>query len=151
MGFVRELGLGLLQVFVDVRAAQAKATRPPCACGHRPSVHRTTEWPRKTLLGPEHVQTVARDGWSKSDVRQFLFDHTGVPLREYRVDDGGEGTEDVGKYDEVTIDGERCYRKFSEPASVHIVVAGGTAGKFSAVIGGWHAGPRGSQMVTYRV
>lgn len=51
VGFVRELGLGLLQVFVDVRAAQAKATRPPCSCGHVPSVHRTTEWQRKTLLG----------------------------------------------------------------------------------------------------
>lgn len=56
VGFVRELGLGLLQVFVDVRAAQAKATRLPCSCGHRPSVHRTTEWPRKTLLGPVHVR-----------------------------------------------------------------------------------------------
>lgn len=103
------------------------------------------------VLSPEHVQTIKREGWSKTDVRQFLFDHTGVPVREYRVEDGGEGTEGVGKYDEVTIDGESCYRKFSEPASIHIVVAGGTAGKFSAVIGGWHAGPRGSQMVTYPV
>jgi len=55
-GFVRELGRGLLQVFVDVRAAQAKATRPPCACGPLPSVHRTTAWPRKTLLGPVQVR-----------------------------------------------------------------------------------------------
>ena len=31
------------------------------------------------------------------------------------------------------------------------VVAGGTAGKFSAVIGSWSTGPRGSQMVTYGV
>ncbi|MBU0661689.1 hypothetical protein KKG22_05980 [Patescibacteria group bacterium] len=49
--FVRELGLSLLQVFVDVRAAQAKATRQPCACGRLPDVHRSTQWPRKTLLG----------------------------------------------------------------------------------------------------
>ena len=28
-------------------------------------------------------------------------------------------------------------------------MAGGTAGKFSAVMGSWSAGPRGSQMVTY--
>ena len=48
----------------------------------------------------------------------------------------------------VVIDGERCYRKFSSPSAIHLVVAGGTAGKFSAVIGGWSAGPRGSQMVT---
>lgn len=56
VSFVRELGLGLLQVFVDVRAAQAKATRQPCSCGAPPSVHRTTEWRRKTLLGPVLVR-----------------------------------------------------------------------------------------------
>lgn len=54
--FVRNLGLGLLQMFVDVRAAQAKATRQPCSCGHLPSVHRTTQWQRKTLLGPVLVR-----------------------------------------------------------------------------------------------
>jgi len=32
-----------------------------------------------------------------------------------------------------------------------IVVVGGTAGKFSAVIGSWAAGPRGSEMVTYPI
>jgi hypothetical protein len=51
VSFVRDLGLGLLQVFVEVRAAQAKATRQPCSCGRLPSVHRTTDWERKTLLG----------------------------------------------------------------------------------------------------
>jgi hypothetical protein len=54
--FIRELGLGLLQVFVEVRVAQAKATRQPCSCGQLPSVHRTTQWSRKTLLGPVFVR-----------------------------------------------------------------------------------------------
>ena len=54
-----------------------------------------------------------------------------------------------GMYKEITIDGEPCYQKFRAPESIKIVVAGGTAGKFSAVIGSWSAGPRGSQMVTY--
>ena len=49
------------------------------------------------------------------------------------------------------IDGEPCYLKFREPAAIKIVVAGGTAGKFSAVISSWAAGPRGSQMVTYPI
>jgi hypothetical protein len=31
------------------------------------------------------------------------------------------------------------------------VVAGGTAGKFSAVLGSWVTGPTGSQMVTYPI
>ena len=52
VSFVRKLGVGLLQTFVDVRAIQAKKDRLPCACGNPTSVHRTTNWPRKTLLGP---------------------------------------------------------------------------------------------------
>jgi hypothetical protein len=103
------------------------------------------------VLCPEHVKTIHHDGWSKADVRQYLFERTGVPVREYESGDGGEGTQHVAAYTEVTIDGQRCYRKFASPESIHIVVAGGTAGKFSAVIGSWAAGPRGSQMVTYPV
>ena len=66
------------------------------------------------------------------------------------ANDGGEGTQHAASYAEVEIDGERCYRKFTSPSAIHLVVAGGTAGKFSAVIGSWSTGPRGSQMVTYR-
>ena len=56
LDFVRELGRGLLQTFVDVRSVQARAARRPCSCGSPPSVHRTTRWPRKTLLGPVLVE-----------------------------------------------------------------------------------------------
>ena len=49
------------------------------------------------------------------------------------------------------IDGEPNYRKFARPEAIQILVAGGPAGKFSAVIGSWAAGPRGSQMVTYPI
>jgi hypothetical protein len=119
----------------------------------------STAWSHRSCVGrealvvlcPEHVKTIVRDGWSKVEVRQFLFEHTGVPVRHYEAADGGEGTQHVASYAEVAIDGERCYRKFTTPESIHLVVTGGTAGKFSAVIGGWSAGPRGSQMVTYPV
>ncbi len=63
----------------------------------------------------------------------------------------GEGTQSIKSYDRITIDGEPCYRKFRERNGIKIVVAGGTAGKFSAVIGSWATGPRGSQMVTYPI
>ncbi len=102
------------------------------------------------VLCPEHVKTVARDGFTKESARDFLFENTGIPHRHY--DDGhGEGVALVGTYQTVTIDGEPCYRKFAKPESIKIVVAGGTAGKFSAVIGSWATGPRGSQMVTYPI
>jgi hypothetical protein len=102
------------------------------------------------VLGPEHVKTIHRDGFSKNDVRQFLFENTGIPVRCYD-DEPGEGVAMRGMYKEILIDGERCYQKFRVPESIKIVVAGGTAGKFSAVVGSWSAGPRGSQMVTYPV
>jgi hypothetical protein len=102
------------------------------------------------VLCPEHVSTVAADGFSKNDARDFLFEHTGVPLRAFSHE-GAEGTQDRDSYVEVLIDGEPHYRKFDDPSQIRIVVAGGTAGKFSAVLGGWLAGPRGSQSVTYPI
>lgn len=105
------------------------------------------------VLCPEHVKTLQRDGFTRQQVRQFLFENTGVPVRYYQGehDDGGEGTQMVTKYQEIVIAGEPCYRKFRSPESLHIVVAGGTAGKFSAVIGSWATGPAGSQVVTYPI
>jgi len=103
------------------------------------------------ILGPEHAATLDRDGFSKRQTREFLYENTGVAVRAYEEDDGGEGTQLRASYEETTIAGERCYRKFRSPEAIGIVVAGGTAGKFSAVIGSWATGPRGSQVVTYPV
>jgi hypothetical protein len=103
------------------------------------------------VLSPEHVNTIHRDGFSKRDVREFLFEHTGVPVRWYEDDEPGEGLGERATFEEVKIDGELCYRKFRSPDAIHIVIAGGPAGKFSAVLGSWATGPRGSQMVTYPV
>jgi hypothetical protein len=102
------------------------------------------------VLCPEHVKTLQRSGFTKATVREFLFEHTGVPVREYD-DEDGEGTQYVKLYEQVMIGGEPCYRKFQRPEAIKIIVAGGTAGKFSAVIGSWATGPRGSQMVAYPI
>ena len=102
------------------------------------------------VLCPEHVKTLHRDGFTKRAVREFLFENTGIPLRQFE-DGAGEGTPHVKLYKQAVIDGEPCYLKFTEPSAIKLVVAGGTAGKFSAVIGSWAAGARGSQMVTYPI
>lgn len=103
------------------------------------------------VLGPEHVKTIHRDGFSKPDIRQFLFENTGVPVRCYADGEVGEGMQLRHLYKEIMIDGEPCYQKFRTPESIKLVVSGGTAGKFSAVLGSWSTGPRGSQMVTYPI
>jgi hypothetical protein len=103
------------------------------------------------VLGPEHVKTLHRDGFTRQQVRRFLFENTGVPLRYYSAKDNGEGTQFAAQYREIAIQGEACYQKFRAPESIKIFVAGGTAGKFSAVLGSWATGPAGSQMVTYPI
>ena len=104
------------------------------------------------IFSPEHASTLGRGGMTKSEVREFLFNNTGVPLRDYE-DPTAEGAQPGARklYDEISIDGEPCYRKFAKPERIHLMVAGGPAGKFSAVLGSWASGPRGSQMVTYPI
>jgi hypothetical protein len=65
------------------------------------------------VIGPEHARTIAGDGWTKTDVREFVCERA-----------------------RVTVDGVTT-PKFREPAVLRIVVAGGTAGRFSAWIPGW--------------
>ncbi len=102
------------------------------------------------VICPEHAATIAADGFSKEAARDFLFENTGVPLRAF-AHEGTEGTQLADSYEEILIDGEPHYRKFTTPSQILLVVAGGTAGKFSGVIGGWLSGPRGSQILSYPV
>ena len=104
------------------------------------------------VFSPEHAETIGRSGMARRQTAEFLFDNTGVPLREYE-DPTAEGAQPAARqaYEEIVIDGEPCYRKFRKPDNLHLLVAGGPAGKFSAVMGSWAAGPRGSQMVTYPI
>lgn len=101
------------------------------------------------VIGPEHAKTLAAGGLSKSDVRKFLFENSGV-----RIDamaEGVEGAKFKMLYPRITIDGEERFQKFRSEQSIRIIVAGGTAGKFSAVLGSWVTGPIGSQLVTYPI
>jgi thiol-disulfide isomerase/thioredoxin len=160
-----ERGLSIGQSAVSLFAAEA----PHGVSEHKSRTARgvlkaiaytlATVWSYRNCLGfeamvvlcPEHVRTIHRDGFSKRDVREFLFENTGVPLRCYQNTEPGEGTQERTMYKEIAIDGEPCYQKFRTPEAIKICVAGGTAGKFSAVLGSWSAGPRGSQMVTYPI
>jgi len=156
-----ELGFGVHQSTVTLFAAEAphgvSEHRARSAKGVLKAISHAmaTVWSYRAcmgtealvVLGLEHARTIHGDGFRKEDVREFLFNKTGIPVRAY--DDDGDGTNQTHLYQEIIIDGERCYQKFRSPENISIVVAGGGAGKFSAVIGSWAAGPRGSQRVTY--
>jgi hypothetical protein len=106
------------------------------------------------VLSPEHAQTIAADGFSQKDVRQFLYDKVTLSLDDLAP--GKEGGEGFGSGllrafgDKGLVVGDRV-RKFRSPDSLFVVVAGGTAGRFSVAIPGWVADDLGSTPVTKRI
>ena len=108
------------------------------------------------ILGPEHAKTFAQDGWSKNDIRQFLFEKIRRPFRELKPGvNGGEGAgvsmlKGVNAQQEPPSD-ETLYAKFPNPESILILVAGGTAGRFSAAVPGLVRGKSGSTITTKEI
>jgi hypothetical protein len=104
------------------------------------------------VLSPEHARTVAGDGWDKARVRRFLWERLRRPVRDLRPGvDGGEGlpAHVLAKFPRPETD-ETLIAKLREPDNLKLVVAGGTAGRFSAVIPGWTF-PKMSRMVFRRI
>jgi hypothetical protein len=83
------------------------------------------------VLGPEHAATIAADGWLKSDVQKFLFEHARVPLK--RAKHGGMwGMQDWPKWLDLQNDATRIpvVRRWEDMV---VLVAGG-AGKHSSCV-----------------
>ena len=91
------------------------------------------------VLGPEHVGYIKKAGWSKQRVKEFLFETAQRPLEEWRAS-GAPVTGEPGTLIPVAKD----------PDSINLIVAGGAAGGFSAVIPLWLRGA-GSRSVTREV
>ena len=104
------------------------------------------------VLSPEHAHTVAGDGWGKAEMREFLWARLRKPVRELIPGvDGGEGlpAHVLAKFPRPETDGT-LIAKFREPGNLKFVVAGGTAGRFSAVIPGWTF-PKSSRMIWRKI
>ena len=99
------------------------------------------------VVGPEHAQTFRNDGWSKADLKRFLVETVRRPYRELLPDEAsGEGTNLRFLPDPPAPD--ELIPKFASVEDLHVVVAGGTAGRFSVVIPGWLGTKNGSRAVT---
>jgi hypothetical protein len=102
------------------------------------------------VVGPEHARTFADDGWSRGDLQRFLHDTIRRPYGQLVPDEGnGEGTNlRFGRTPPAT---DTLVPKFPSADEVHVVVAGGTAGRFSMAIPGWLGTKNGSQPVSKKV
>ena len=95
------------------------------------------------VLAGEHMQTIAKDGWDKKRIRQFLFDNT--KNSHAHLKRTGRMSGDLKPGDETAM------RPLVEtPDDILVVAAGGRAGAFSAYIPGWGSA-RSSQAVTKEI
>ena len=123
-----------------------------------PKLHRMGEV--LLVVSPEHTRTFTRDGYSKTDLRARIQEVTARPLRELLPDDECQKGMALGAIpkDLRGPDGsptaealDTPFPKFRRDEDILIMVGGGTAGKFSAVLGGWASGAAGSTAVTVEV
>jgi hypothetical protein len=100
------------------------------------------------VVGPEHARLFREEGWDRSRVCQELLARSQRPAVDLARGAGGiaEGIEERW-----VTDPAAPVPKFASPDRVLIVHAGGDAGLFSMVYGGWVAGELGSEPVTRSV
>src|SRR5271170_2561565 len=96
------------------------------------------------VVCPEHERTFRNAGWSKARLYEELYRLCDIPGEELVA--GARGIAEGGP---ASLAG-RSVNKF-RPGGLLIVRAGGGAGMFSGIIGGWSSGTRGSVPVTKEV
>jgi hypothetical protein len=92
----------------------------------------STNWwplaePSVFVICPEHAEMFRAAGWSKQQLREFMFDAVRRPAADLRR---GETTPVVARADPADMIG-----KWASPESIVLLVAGGEAGRYSAVLG----------------
>lgn len=98
------------------------------------------------IVPPEHVDTFAKDGWSKDQVREQIQLATMRPARELVRDETCAEGLPMAAAERIGLD--TFVPKFRSKEMITLIVAGGEAGKFAAYLGGWVSGPMGSSMTT---
>jgi hypothetical protein len=94
------------------------------------------------VLAGEHMRTIAADGWSKADIRTFVFENTKNTVAHFKRTGRWPGA--VKPEDESTL-----RPLVLTPEDILVVAAGGRAGSFSCYIPGW--GSRTSSQAVTKV
>lgn len=88
-------------------------------------------------LGLEHARTIAKHGWTRNDIKSYLWMHSGNRFAEHSRD------HHYGKVYNRNL--PKWYKRgpdswipiVEHPDRIHLFVIGGDAGRFSAFIPGW--------------
>jgi hypothetical protein len=92
------------------------------------------------VLAGEHMRTIAADGWSKADIRKFIFENSTNTVAHFKRTARMPGA--------VKPEDETATRPLVQsPDDILVVAAGGRAGSFSCFIPGW-ASRTSSEAVT---
>ena len=92
------------------------------------------------VLAGEHMRTIAADGWSKAEIRKFIFENSTNTVAHFKRTARMPGA--------VKPEDETANRPIVQsPDDILVVAAGGRAGSFSCFIPGW-ASRTSSEAVT---
>ncbi len=89
------------------------------------------------VLGLEHANTIAQHGWTRSDIRNYLWMHSGNAFRLISRDHryGKVYNRNLPKW--VKRDPDSRIPIVPSADNIHLFVMGGEAGRFSVFIPGW--------------
>jgi hypothetical protein len=89
------------------------------------------------VLGVEHARMIASHGWNRSDVRMYLWSNAGNSFGALSFDHryGKVYNRSLPKW--IRRAPESHVPLVARPEDIHLFVAGGAAGRFSAFIPGW--------------
>ena len=86
------------------------------------------------VLCPEHVTICRKEGWTKAQIRDAVFERAVRPLADFKRLSGLPDSAITAQ------DARAVHHNIDTPADLLIVTAGGKAGGFSALIPPWAAG-----------
>ncbi|MBW3618882.1 MAG: thioredoxin, partial [Actinobacteria bacterium] len=99
------------------------------------------------VVCPEHARTFGEAGWSKADLRAFLHERCRRTAGDLRA----AGTGELTPFARFAETDDTVIPKFLSEDEIVVVVAGGDAGRFSAVLPPWVGFGLGSTMITREV
>ena len=93
------------------------------------------------IIAGEHCETLRKNGWSKQQVREYLYEHSARTVAEVKRAGRLAGPEKPG-------DESAKRHPTQAPEDILIVAAGGQAGSFSAVLTGWGSAAHTRHIIT---